>query len=95
MWDLTIGCLYYAQSTFIRLIVVSCTVTVRAFFVTAHLFSAGNGFVFWVGVLYKSCKLTCCLFNEYKRIFPRKLLLLNVFSVFSFRLEVFNQGMIC
>lgn len=103
MWDLAIGCLYYIQSTFIRLIIVSHTVTVRTFFATAHLFSTGNGFVFWMGVLYKSCKLNCCLFNQYNRIFPRKLLLLYAFDVFSFRpsntyspkLEVFKQGMIC
>lgn len=51
MWDLAIGCLYSTQSTFIRLIIVSHTVAVRALFITAYLFSTGNGFVFWMGVL--------------------------------------------
>lgn len=51
MWDLAIKCLYFTQSTFIRLIIVSHVVTLRAFFVTAPLFSTGNGFVFWMGVL--------------------------------------------
>lgn len=45
-----IGCLCYTQSAFIILKVHSCSVIVSTFFITAHLFSIGNVFLFsaWV-----------------------------------------------
>lgn len=41
-------------SVFMILKAHSCSGTVSTFFITAHLFCVGNGFVFCMGVLYRS-----------------------------------------